>query len=167
MLSPSPVPGTNIRKKGTIMGKKRTLTEIEKIIAENAKGRPYKDGLFYPDPTPVSLPAGYERQPSMIDVIKEQIKLAGKELEQKGLESFEEANDFDVEEDNFYVSPYEIPEEEYEIPASVLKARAEEAANSNGTQNQESLPAGEGAEDDVSSSDNQPEAEPSRTTSSR
>ena len=146
------------------MGRKRTLTDIEKIIAENSKNRPYKNGKFYPDPTPVELPVGYERQPSMMDLIRAEIHRAGLDAAKEGWESLEEANDFDVEEDNFLTSPYEFSEDENEVPELVLKSREEEAAKEAEKEKAPNPSGSEGAKDDVSSSAQAPEAQNDSTT---
>lgn len=60
-----------------------------------------KFGHETPDPTPMAPPVGYVRQPTMVDIIRQQIqshKLA-QEAEAAGLETWEEANDFDIPDD--------------------------------------------------------------------
>lgn len=57
--------------------------------------------------TPMQPPIGYKPQPSMVDIVREQIRLAGLEAERQGHESFEEADDFDVDDDIDPASPYE------------------------------------------------------------
>lgn len=69
-------------------------------------------GREVPDPTPVSVPAGLSRPLSLQEEIKrfmrsEQMRIAA---EAEGLETFEEADDFDVDEDPDPLSAYELPE---------------------------------------------------------
>ncbi len=104
------------------MSRKSELTAIEKIMAANDKNRPYQGNRFYPDPTPVAPPAGYQKQPSMIDIIKNQVEALSREMGEAGHETFEEANDFDIDDDAFPASEYET-EDEVEVPPSVLKQR--------------------------------------------
>lgn len=66
-------------------------------------------GREMPDPTPVAPPVGYNRQPSLAEQIRamvrsEQVRQAA---EAAGLETFEEADDFDVGDDYDPASPYE------------------------------------------------------------
>lgn len=61
------------------------------------------------DPTPIAPPIGWKPEPSMVEIIRAQI--AGERLRQEaeaaGKESFEEADDFDVDDDFDPSSPYE------------------------------------------------------------
>ena len=79
------------------------------------------------DPTPMEPPVGYVQTPSMVDIIREQIRnslvLAGEDAE---METFEEADDFDVGDDYDPTSPYE---EQFEPPAS--QAEPPSAAETN------------------------------------
>lgn len=61
------------------------------------------------DPTPMAPPVGYRPQPTMVDHIRAQIRSAklAEEAELAGLETFEEADDFDVDDDFDPSSPYE------------------------------------------------------------
>jgi hypothetical protein len=108
------------------MSKKKRLREIEEAMAGHPKGRPFVGNKLLMDPTPVAPPAGYKKQPSMIDVIRQQVAQASKAAEQEGFETVEEANDFDVDGDPFPSSPYEFVEEEFEVPPSVQHARYKE-----------------------------------------
>lgn len=71
-----------------------------------------KFGYEYPDPTPVEIPVEL-RKPETMDekmrrIVREQISVKAQE---SGLETFEEANDFDVDdgfEDDALFSPYEL-----------------------------------------------------------
>lgn len=67
------------------------------------------DGSEILDPRPMALPIGFERPESIQDTIRRlvtdrQIKA---ELEASGVESFDEADDFEVEDDLPLESPYE------------------------------------------------------------
>lgn len=61
----------------------------------------YKDGKFYPDPTPVAVPLKYTRQSSYNETIRDMIRSEqlNRELHAAGIETFEEANDFNVGDD--------------------------------------------------------------------
>lgn len=66
-----------------------------------------KDGVEYPDPTPVELPTRLRAPGSQVDRIRELVR---RELSQQardqGFESFEEADDFELD-DEEWASPYE------------------------------------------------------------
>lgn len=66
-------------------------------------------GHEIPDPTPVEPPIGYVKQPSLAEQIRQAIlsDRLKREAEQAGLETFEEADDFDVGDDYDPSSPYE------------------------------------------------------------
>ena len=61
------------------------------------------------DPTPMAPPIGYKPQPSMVEIIRAQIRSEqlAKEAEDAGFETFEEADDFEVDDDYDPSSPYE------------------------------------------------------------
>lgn len=61
------------------------------------------------DPTPMAPPIGYRPQATMVDIIHAQIRSAqlAKEAQEAGFETFEEADDFDVDDDFDPSSPYE------------------------------------------------------------
>lgn len=67
------------------------------------------DGSESLDPTPMAPPVGYRRQPSLAEQIREMVrseKLA-QELAATGAETFEEADDFDVEDEFDPSTPWE------------------------------------------------------------
>ncbi|AXH77660.1 MAG: hypothetical protein [Microviridae sp.] len=61
----------------------------------------YKNGKFYPDPTPVAIPLKYTRQSSYNETIRDMIRSEqlNRDLHAAGVETFEEANDFNVGDD--------------------------------------------------------------------
>lgn len=63
-----------------------------------------------PDQTPVELPIGYKEPESLEQIIARMINAADfrKAQEASGVESFEESDDFDVEEDADFVSEHEM-----------------------------------------------------------
>lgn len=64
-------------------------------------------GHEIPNPTPLAPPIGYIKQPSIADQIRAQVRALSLEALQRGEESEEEANDFDVGEDYEPSSPWE------------------------------------------------------------
>lgn len=85
------------------------------------------DGEF-PDPTPKDPPIGYKKQPSMVQIIREQIRAAhlARDLEAAGMETFEESDDFEVPdpENDMVASPHE---NEFDPPVSELLKDGEKA----------------------------------------
>lgn len=75
----------------------------------------------YPDPTPIAPPIGYKKQPSMVQIVREQIRAAhlARDLEAAGAETFEEADDFEVDdpEGDMAASPHE---NDFDPPVSEL-----------------------------------------------
>lgn len=69
-------------------------------------------GRELPDPTPLSIPSGFRKPLSIHEQIKRFVREELSQVaEDHKAESFEEADDFDVEdEDPDPLSPYEIPE---------------------------------------------------------
>jgi len=68
---------------------------------------------------PMAPPVGYVQQPSMIEIVRQQIRSEHLRLQalQAGMETFEEADDFDVEDDFDPSTPYEetFDPVEYEV----------------------------------------------------
>lgn len=83
-------------------------------------------GREIPDTTPVAIPAGWERPLSLHEQIKRFIRTElSSQAELQGEESFEEAEDFDVDEEPDPVSPYEVPEAVIEWPGGVKDVDAD------------------------------------------
>ncbi|AXH76277.1 MAG: hypothetical protein [Microviridae sp.] len=59
------------------------------------------DGKEYPDPVPTAPPIGYQNPPDLMTMIRTMIhsEALRQELAQQELETFEEADDFDIEDD--------------------------------------------------------------------
>ncbi|UOF77153.1 hypothetical protein [Microviridae sp.] len=74
---------------------------------------------FFPDQTPVELPLGYEAPESLAEMIARMIRAEDfrKMSDAAGVESFEESDDFEMEEDEFK-SEHEMSmmQEEYYVP---------------------------------------------------
>lgn len=91
---------------------KRRLEEVEAAMAAHPKGRPMVGNQLMPDPIPVAPPLGYKKQPSILEMIRAQVAqhvaIASAAAANSGLESFEEADDFDVDDDPEIKSPYEL-----------------------------------------------------------
>lgn len=69
-------------------------------------------GQFIPDPTPVEVPLKLRRPLSLQDEIKRFVRSElSQRAEDEGYESFEESDDFDIDDDEGeFASPYEFQE---------------------------------------------------------
>lgn len=65
-------------------------------------------GQEIPDDTPVEVPLRLKAQPGELERLREMMSILSNQASQDGAESFEEANDFDVEDDVMPFSPHEI-----------------------------------------------------------
>lgn len=89
-----------------------------------------KQGEEIPDTTPVRLPLGWNRPPSLNERIARMVsqEMARLSTRNEEAESFEEANDFDIEDDPIdKQSPWEEPEDtgvlDQEIALHLAKAK--------------------------------------------
>lgn len=83
-------------------------------------------GREIPDPRPIAVPANWQRPLSLHDQIKRFIRTEmSRSAEDSGEESFEDADDFDVDEDPDPFSPYEIAEAAVEAPGGVKDVDAD------------------------------------------
>lgn len=70
-------------------------------------------GREIPDNTPVEMPLGLRMPKPLQELIKDIVRhQMSQEAAEEGRETFDEANDFDVEDDEIPASPYEIDEDE-------------------------------------------------------
>lgn len=110
---------------------KQKLREVHAAMAAameaHPKSMPLNDrGQLVPDPVPMAPPIGFRPQPSMVEIVRNQVRLASLEAQRMGEESLEQSDDFDVGDEPELRSPYEL-DAESEVPISVLRARAEQA----------------------------------------
>lgn len=96
---------------------------IEKMNAKGLTPEGYEKG----DPTPVAPPVGYKRQPSMVETIRNMVRSEHLRFaaESAGQETFEEADDFDVDDDPIPPSAYDM-EADFEPPLPPGKLVPEE-----------------------------------------
>lgn len=95
---------------------------LARIASKNPKGRRYDEkGVFYPDPTPIAPPVGYVRSPTIAEQIRtmvrsEQLRAVA---DASGMDTFEEADDFDIGDDYDPRSPWEEQfEGEFLVPVT-------------------------------------------------
>lgn len=66
-------------------------------------------GHEVPDSTPVAIPAGFKRPETMEEIVKRMVRTQiSREAAEKGEETFEEADDFEVDDDFDPSTPYEV-----------------------------------------------------------
>lgn len=86
-------------------------------------------GRELPDPTPIDVPLNWKRPPSMQDLIKQHIRVEmSRQAADTGMETFEEADDFEVDEDPDPLSQYELREMAEERPKPRVEAPQEKPA---------------------------------------
>lgn len=127
------------------MGKfKEYWEKLEKIVAAHPKGKAYdKEGRFYPDPTPVAPPPGQSSVADidMFEVMRNRIRNeASLEAQMKGYESFEEANDYDVDEELEPFSPYEEIVEQAVMDGPIARPEVNAAIPSDASEKQDAPP---------------------------
>lgn len=85
-------------------------------------------GWEIPDPTPLEVPLHWKRPPTLQDTIRQFIRteLSNQAVDQ-GAESFEEADDFDMDEEPDPLSAYEMREMQEESPIRRREAPKEES----------------------------------------
>lgn len=100
--------------------KEKALDLLASIASKNPKARRYDaKGLYYPDPTPIAPPVGYTRSPTIAEQIRtmvrsEQLK---HHADASGMDTFEEADDFNVGDDYDPRSPWEEQfEGQFDLP---------------------------------------------------
>lgn len=97
----------------------------------------YENGREILDPTPVARTVGFERPPSMQELIQRYVRTElSRQAGQAGEETFEEADDFDVDDDPELKSPYEVDEGLPRWEESAQRKRAIEEAESRFLQKQ-------------------------------
>jgi hypothetical protein len=108
--------------------------DMEKLYRERMGWQPktVKDRYETPDPTPVAAPISMRKSPSIFDHVRDMIRREMSEAaEAAGYESFEDADDFDVDDDPFPHSRHTLDEDELsvaELRQRLQEAEAREAA---------------------------------------
>lgn len=95
----------------------------------------FKNGLEIPDPTPLELPVNYTHPMSLNEMLGRMGGLS-QDLADHGMESLEDAEDFDVDDDFDHNTPWEkefdmaLPDHLHEpLAARITKKRNEEMTN--------------------------------------
>lgn len=80
---------------------------VEAGTGEIKERLPWKE---YPDPTPVEVPVRFRGVPSLQDDIRRMVRAEiSRAASEQGFESFEEADDFDVDDgEGEFITPYEL-----------------------------------------------------------
>lgn len=107
----------------------------EQLEFPNGRSKILPDGSELPDPRPMALPVGFERPPSIQELIRQLVTdpQIREELRASDAESFDEADDFDIEDDLPVNSPHEdqfdplhLLAREQEIMSGTVKPRSRE-----------------------------------------
>lgn len=64
-------------------------------------------GREVPDPNPIEMPVGYERPESLEEMIARMVNVVSRQAADAGYESEDEANDFDINNEEIPNSPYQ------------------------------------------------------------
>lgn len=78
-----------------------TTPEVINEFGEQVSSAIGRDGKEYPDPIPTAPPVGYTQPPDIMTMIRTMIQSeqVRQRLAQEDMETFEEADDFDIEDD--------------------------------------------------------------------
>lgn len=91
------------------------------------------DGKEHLDPTPIEIPAGFDKPPSLRDEMRRFIReeFARSAVDAEDAETFEEADDFDIDEDPDPFSQYEVMDMVEEEPIDTPETPSEDAGATN------------------------------------
>jgi len=100
-------------------------TELHERVPSAREKRLDEKGREIVSPLPMEPPLGYKRQPTMVEIIRQQIQSEhlARDLAAQGVETFEEADDFEVGDDYEPSSPWE---NEFDPPISELTKAGQE-----------------------------------------
>lgn len=87
------------------------VTTVGDVMDKNPKGKPLDEfGREVFDPTPIAPPIGYVKQPSMFEQVRDMVRGEALRIyaESQDMESFEDADDFDIDDDYDPRTPYEL-----------------------------------------------------------
>lgn len=111
------------------------LKGLAKIASKNPKGRRYDElGRYHPDPTPIAPPVGYVRSPSIAEQIRTMVRSEQlrHHADQAGMDTFEEADDFNIGDDYDPRSPWEEQfEGEFSVPLTAQEPVARDPDDRN------------------------------------
>lgn len=86
------------------------------------------------NPKPMAIPSGLKRPPTLQEQIKRVLRTElSRQVSEQGMETFEEAFDFDVDEDPEPMGKYDVMEDE--VPLTVPLKNESEVKNENGSDN--------------------------------
>lgn len=99
-----------------------TIGELQRCILTD-------DGYEVNNPLPLVLDTGLKRPPTLAEQIKRVLRAEiDRSAMDGGMESYEDANDFDVDEEELPVSKYEVMEDEVPIEAPAEPAQPQPKA---------------------------------------
>lgn len=116
---------------GMVLGERKDL-ETGELISREQLLQSANNAYERPDPTPMAPPIGYKREPSMMERVREMM-LKGKIerlREELGAETAEEAEDFDIPDEDEFVpsSEYEHDRHDMELLMAYEKLQAHRQA---------------------------------------
>lgn len=110
--------------KGDVVQRNKPRTTEEDYALKLADRDQSRDGKEIPSDVPMAPPVGFIKQPSMVEHMRAMVRgeLLRQAAESAGMETFDEADDFEVEDDLVPCSGYEN-DDQFE-PKAVAHARA-------------------------------------------
>lgn len=99
-----------------------------------------------PDKTPVEIPLGYEKPEPLESMIARMVRVHSMEAVRQGLESFEEADDFNVDEEEVPLSTYQQTQMQEEVPIERPKPKGKTPVGERRKQPPPAAPEGAGDE---------------------
>lgn len=98
-----------------------------KVITESY----WKDGVFYPDQTPVEMPLGYEEPESLQEMVARMVRSLHDEKGEQEFDTIDDCEDFDVMDDDIQPPSNheytEMQEEHVRVERGKRKSELEEA----------------------------------------
>lgn len=130
----------------------KPMVDVDGVQASSGIGL---DGKEYPDPVPMAPPIGYQAPPTLMEMIRTMIasEALKASLAEQGFETFEESDDFEIEDDP--IDPLTDYERVFEPPATPPAAaqpqvtQEPQGANGGGPTSDRDPPASEPAVNEV------------------
>lgn len=113
------------------MNKLKVQPELFQEFAKLRRSYIDENGLEVPNPRPNEVSVGL-RPPSLMEQIQRLVRInLSQEMQKQGAETFDEADDFDIPEDEDPISPYVVKDMEEDAPPNTFSSdHSQEAGGS-------------------------------------
>lgn len=97
------------------------------------------DGTVMADPVPMAPPIGYKKHPSMVEIVRDMVRSErlAQEVAASGSETFEESEDFDIDDEYLLHSQWE---NDFDPPLSEILKAGQEAIAAREAQSEDPAP---------------------------